>query len=100
LALHTLALSTVDIDVAVVPKVRDRSNFSVTPHFGEGPEWGRVSDAGPARAVDPVIGPASESHRRTNPRESGEGLVVYGDLARQRLCRGMVLARWQRAERL
>src|SRR5947209_2039039 len=43
-----------------------------------------------ARAVDPAIGPASESLRRTNPRESGEDLAVYGDLAPQRVCRGMV----------
>ena|SRR5262252_10813529 len=59
---------------------------------------GPVSDAGRARAVDPVIGPASESLRRTNPRESGEDLPVYGDLARRRLCRGMILARSLRAE--
>ena len=48
--------------------------------------------------MDAVIGPASESLRRTNPRESGEDLPAYGDLAGRRLCRGMVLARWLRAE--
>src|SRR6516165_10082804 len=64
----------------------------------ERPLAGRVSDAGPARAVCPVRGPASESLRRTNPRESGEELPVYGDLAERRLCRGMILARSPRAE--
>jgi hypothetical protein len=54
--------------------------------------------AGPARAVSPVRGPASESLRRTNPRERGEELPVYGDLAERRLCRGMILARSLRAE--
>jgi hypothetical protein len=54
--------------------------------------------AGRARAVSPVRGPASESLRRTNPRESGEDLPVYGDLAGRRLCRGMILARSLRAE--
>jgi hypothetical protein len=49
---------------------------------GEWPVSGRVSDAGPARAVSPVRGPAHESHRRTNPRRSGEDLAVYGDLVR------------------
>jgi hypothetical protein len=34
----------------------------------------KVPDAGPARAIDPVQGPASESLRRTNPRESDEAL--------------------------
>src|SRR6516225_865492 len=37
-------------------------------------------------------GSAAESLRRTNPRESGERLAVYGDLARQRLWREMVFA--------
>jgi len=37
-----------------------------------------------------VKGPASESLRRRNPREAGGQLAVYGDLARQRRCRGMV----------
>ena len=64
----------------------------------ERPLSGRVSDAGPARAVSAVRGPASESLRRTNPRESGEELPVYGDLAERRLCRGMILARSLRAE--
>jgi hypothetical protein len=72
----------------------------------------RVSDAGPTRAffvkgfgcrpdasVRPGIGgPASESLRRTNPRESDERLIVYGDLARQRLWRGMFFGRSLRAE--
>src|SRR5215472_11623995 len=56
-----------------------------------GPFPGRVSDAGPAQAVVPVRWPAYESHRRTNPRESDEELAVYGDLARQRVCRGVIL---------
>ena len=50
----------------------------------------RVSDAGPARAVDPGKGrgPTSESLRRTNPRDSGEQLAVYGELiARRRTAR-------------
>ena len=37
-----------------------------------------------------VKGPASESRRRRNPREAGGQLAVYGDLARQQRCRGMV----------
>src|SRR5215831_9515908 len=41
---------------------------------------GKLSDAGLARAVAPGRGPASESHQRTNPRESGEDLAVCGDL--------------------
>ena len=52
----------------------------------------------PGASVAPVRGPASESLRRTNPRESGKDLPVYGDLARRRLCRGMILARSLRAE--
>ena len=35
-------------------------------------------------------GPASESLRRRNPREASEQLAGYGDLGRQRRCRGMV----------
>jgi hypothetical protein len=51
------------------------------------------------RASDrPGIGPASESLRRRNPRESGERLTVYGDLAGQRRCREMVFLRLLRAE--
>src|SRR6516165_4673546 len=42
--------------------------------------------------------PASESLRRRNPRESDEGLAVYGGLARQELWQGMVLAGSLRAE--
>ena len=42
--------------------------------------------------------PASESLRRRNPRESDEGLAVYGDLARQELWQGMVFAGSLRAE--
>jgi hypothetical protein len=38
-----------------------------------------------ARAIDLVQGAASESLRRTNPRESGEGLAVDGDLVWLRL---------------
>jgi hypothetical protein len=41
----------------------------------------RRGRAGRARAVNSVKGPASESLRRRNPRESGERLAVYGDLA-------------------
>ena len=41
---------------------------------------------------------ASESLRRRNPRESDEGLAVYGDLARQELWQGMVFAGSLRAE--
>ena len=32
------------------------------------------------RALDPVWGPASESRRSTNPRDSGEQLAVYRDI--------------------
>ena len=74
---------------------------STSPVIRPQGEWrvsGRVSDAGWVRGVDPVIGPASESLRRRNPRESGDGLPVYGDLAGRRLCRGMILARSLRAE--
>src|SRR5215469_6422862 len=73
-------------------------NLVARSRSSERPESGRVSDAGPARAVSAVRGPASESLRRTNPRESGEELPVYGDLAERRLCRGMILARSLRAE--
>ena len=38
-------------------------------------------------------GPASESLRRRNPREASEQLAGYGDLGRQRRCRGMVCLR-------
>jgi hypothetical protein len=60
----------------------------------------RVSDAGAARAVDPGKGrgPASESLRKTNPRDSGEQLAVYGELVGQRRWWGMVLRRLVRAE--
>ena len=44
-----------------------------------------------------VRGPASESPRRTNPRDSGERLA-YGDFAWQRLWRGMVFPRSARGE--
>src|SRR5215510_9016111 len=43
-------------------------------------------------------GPASESLRRTNPREAGEQLAVYGDLVGRRLWRGMFFARSLRVE--
>ena len=53
----------------------------------------------PDASVRPGIGgPASESLRRTNPRESDERLIVYGDLVRQRLWRGMFFGRSLRAE--
>ena len=54
----------------------------------------------PARRgrVTQYRGPASESLRRTNPREAGEQLAVYGDLARQRRCREMVSLRLLRVE--
>jgi hypothetical protein len=52
---------------------------------------GRVSDTGRSTSGRPGIRPASESLRRTNPRESGERWTVYGDLARQRRCWEMVL---------
>jgi hypothetical protein len=42
--------------VLVGSKVRYLSNFSAAPHFGERPETGRVSDAGPARAIDQYRG--------------------------------------------
>lgn len=42
--------------------------------------------------------PASESLRRRNPRESDERLAVYGDLARQELWQGMVIAGSLKAE--
>ena len=35
--------------------------------------------------MDRVQGPASESLRRTNPRDSGEQLAGYGDLVARRL---------------
>src|SRR6516165_2862606 len=43
-------------------------------------------------------GPAPESLRRTNARESDERLAVYGDLTEPRLWRGMVCAGSLRAE--
>jgi hypothetical protein len=43
-------------------------------------------------------GPAYESLRRTNPRDSGEQLVVYGDLVALRRWRVMVLRRLVKAE--
>lgn len=53
----------------------------------------RVSDAGGARTVDPGqgLGPASESHRRTNPRDGDEGWAVYGDLVARRRWRKIIL---------
>ena len=80
------------------PNGLKRRNLAVDARIGIGPGSGRVSEAGWVRGVDPVIGPASESLRRRNPRESGDGLPVYGDLAGRRLCRGMILARSLRAE--
>src|SRR6516162_7823634 len=44
-----------------------------------------------------VRGRASESPRRTNPRDGGERLA-YGDFAWQRLWRGMVFPRSARGE--
>ena len=46
-------LHTAD-DVLVGSKVRYLSNFSAAPHSGERPQSLRVSDAGPARAIDPA----------------------------------------------
>jgi hypothetical protein len=54
----------------------------------EWPVSGRVSDAGPSTSGRCGIGPASESLRRTNPRESGECLPYYGDLGWPRLLAG------------
>jgi hypothetical protein len=66
----------------------------------ERPLWVRVSDAGAAGAMDPGKGrgPASESPRKTNPRDSGEQLAVYGELVGQRRWWGMVLRGLVRTE--
>ena len=61
--------------------------------YARGPLSGRVSDAGRARAIEPGERPASESLRRTNPREGGELSAGYGDLASERLSLGTVLLR-------
>jgi hypothetical protein len=60
----------------------------------------RVSDAGLARTFAPVqdsSGPASESLRRTNPRDSGEQLAGYGDLVTRRCWQKIILRRLVRA---
>ena len=61
------------------------------PPFRQGPESVRVSRLGfrmPAQREQSTPGkgrgPASESLRRTNPRDSGEELAVYGELVGQR----------------
>ena len=71
------------------------------PRVAERPASVRVSGAGPARAVEAGKDrvPASESLRRTNPRDSGEELAVYGELVAQGRWRGMVLRGLARAER-
>src|SRR4051812_10270758 len=43
-------------------------------------------------------GPASESLRRTNPRDSDGVLAGYGDLVARRHRRRMILHSWERAE--
>ena len=58
------------------------------------------SDAGLARAfaaVQDSSGPASESLRRTNPRDSGEQLAGYGDLVARRCWQKIILRRLVRA---
>ena len=50
----------------------------------------RVSDVGRHELSSRGNGAAFESLRRTNPRENGERLAGYGDLARERLRREMV----------
>ena len=70
------------------------------PSSDEWPLTVRVSDAGPARAVEAGKDrvPGSESLRRTNPRDSGEELAVYGELVAQGRWLGMVLRGLARAE--
>jgi hypothetical protein len=77
------------------------SILSAARHLGERPESVRVSDAGAARAVDlgEGRGPASESLRRTNPRDSGEQLAVYGELVVRGRWQWMILRGLARAER-
>src|SRR5215469_4664047 len=79
----------------------DRPFFDRVRSRTEWPLAVRVSDAGRARAVDPGKGrrPASESLRRTNPRDSGEQLAVYGELIARRRWQWMVLRRLAGAER-
>src|SRR5271165_3724689 len=70
-------------------------------HRGLANVWLRLGFRTPAqRAADPGKGrgPASESLRKTNPRDSGEQLAVYGELVGQRRWWGMVLRRLVRAE--
>jgi hypothetical protein len=63
------------------------------PRLVRRPPAVRVSDDGAAQAVEAGKDrtPASESLRRTNPRDSGEELVVYGELVSQGRWLGMVL---------
>jgi hypothetical protein len=78
-----------------------RASVAVPDSLSDARMAGLVKGFGcrPDASVRPGIGgPASESLRRTNPRESDERLIVYGDLARQRLWRGMFFGRSLRAE--
>jgi hypothetical protein len=54
-----------------------------------------------ARAFEVVEGagrPASESLRRTNPRDSGEQVAGYGDFVARRCWQKIILRRLVRAE--
>jgi hypothetical protein len=58
----------------------------------------RVSDAGPAPAIDPGIGAGVGKPPKNERAESDERLAVYGDLTEPRLWRGMVFAGSLRVE--
>jgi len=61
-------------DVLIGSKVRYLSNFSAAPHFGERPESGRVSDAGPARAIDPYKG---RRRKASDERTRGKAVSAW-----------------------
>jgi hypothetical protein len=96
--IHSRVLAS-DVTLSLVQKGRLWVEAGFPSRSCERPLSVRVSDAGAVRAALPgVRGPASESLRKTNPRDSGEQLAVYGELAGQRRWWGMVLRRLVRAE--
>jgi len=86
------------VDITAIPK-RRVTKADITIFITGKTKTVKGFGCRPDASVRPGIGgPASESLRRTNPRESDERLIVYGDLVRQRLWRGMFFGRSLRAE--
>jgi hypothetical protein len=73
--------------------------FDRPVHMGwMAPFSGRVSDAGLARSGGPGKRAGVRKPPKKEPAGKRQDLAVYGDLARRRVCRGMIFLGSLRAE--